>query len=132
MEGNKEDRYNWNSFINNKAIIDFEVENNLRSKRIGMNCYYLLSFFIDLHINTVNKNGIIKKTINDKVYIYASTLFIINNLPLLKTNRQSLTGYLERLERYGYIERFINDNYQRFIGINDELLKHCLKSKRDK
>lgn len=119
------DNFNWNTYINDKAIVEFEKENGLESNRPGMNGYYLLSYFIDLYTSPKKGKNIIYTYINDDKYIYVSTSFILKNLRLLKLENRSLIRIINVLEENGYINKSIRNGSQRFIKISDGLLKHC-------
>lgn len=123
--------YNWNTYINDKAIIEFERNNCLISSKIGMDGYYLLSFFVDLYINPKKAKNIKTEYINEVKYIYVSSSFILNNLLLLKVSKSTLIRNINKLERYGYIQRVILYNVRRYVKINQELLQYYKLKNKD-
>ena len=125
MKSSNKEQYYWNSYINNKAIVEFERHNNLSENKMNMNRYYLLSYFMDLYINTKKGNKITTKYIDGVKYIYVNSSFILNNLLLLKVEERTLVRIIEQLEYYGYIQRRVIKHVFRYIKINDELLQYC-------
>lgn len=124
MINSREKGFNWNTYINDKAIVDFEKENGLSHVRIGVDGYYLLSFFVDLYINPKKEKNIKREYINECKYIYVSSSFILNNLLLLKITKRTLIRIIEKLERHDYIQKVVLNSSKRFIKINRELLKY--------
>lgn len=124
--------FNWNTYINDKAIVEFEKEYGLERFKPGMNSYYLLSYLIDLYTSPKKGKNIIFTYINDEKYIYASTSFIHKNLRLLKIEKRSLNRIFSILEDNGYINRKIQNENQRFIKISDGLLNYCLPNSNQK
>ena len=115
--------YNWNTYINDRAIVEFEHEMGLQHNQINMNRYYVLSFLIKIFIKSGRKSNIITRYFDQEKYNYVSSSFVLNNLRLLKLKRRAFVKILEELEKHEYIIRYINHN-QRFIKINNKLLEY--------
>jgi len=125
MKTNRTEHYNWNTHINDKAIVEFERGNNLSENRMNWNRYYLLSYLMGLYIDPKKGNKIKTEYIEDKKHIYVSSSFILNNLLLLKVEERTLIRMLLELENCGYINRVVIKKVFRYVRISDALLHHC-------
>jgi len=123
MKKHNSENYNWNTYINDKAIIQFERLNGLENIKLNLNRYYLLSYLVDLYTNPKKKDKITSKYIDGERYIYVSSSFILNNLMLLKLEERSLLRIIDQLEEYGFLQRIIVSHIYRYIKINNELLQ---------
>lgn len=124
MDNQNSEFYNWNTYINDRAILRFEQEIGLHNQSINMNRYYVLSFIVKLFLNEKKKSKVIVRYFNDEKYIYISSSFILNNLRLLRIQRRALVNILDDLESNGFIQRHIDNYSQRFIKVNHNLIKY--------
>ncbi len=115
--------FNWNTFINDRAIVSFENERGINAK-IGMNHYYVLSYIAQSCLNPKKYNKLINRYINGRMCIYMTTSFLLRNLKLLKVKKRTLGNILEDLEKNGYITRFVLNRNERYLGLSGELTRH--------
>lgn len=119
MKNLNKKEYNWYTHINDKAIIDFRIKNNISSE-LKLNHIYLLAKLVDLYSRTNSK--IISRIINEKRYIYVSNNLILDNLLLWNIKNRQLVNLYKDLEKEKYIEKELINNTKKFIKINDDLL----------
>lgn len=115
------DMYNWNTYINDRAIVEFQNNNNIPYD-LKIHHYYLLAKLVDLHLKSDAK--IKRKIINNVSYVYVANWLILDNLYLWRIDTRTLQSYILKLKENNFIIVDLTDkDNERYISINDDLLK---------
>lgn len=123
----KDENYQFNIFINQKACIEFEKENNIDTKKLSYDHYVLLSFII---ISMKYENGFFKRKDHEgDRYILLNNSVFLKQLPKIKT--KMVANKLALLKDLGYILIFIENNNERYISVNWSLLNKWIGTNKN-
>lgn len=115
--------YNWNTYLNDKAIIDFEEKNFINANSLKLEHYYVASFIAQVYMRPDSYSKLKTKNIQGHKYTYMSTHFILRNLKLLKIQERSLKRILKNLDDSNFIDRIVLNKNQRYIKPNENFIK---------
>lgn len=123
----KDENYQFNIFINQKACIDFEKEFEINTKKIGYDHYVMLSIII---ISMKYENGFFKhKDYEDNRYILLNNCVFLRQLPKIKN--KMVANKLAILKELGYILTFIENHNERYIAVNRNLLNKWIGTNKN-
>lgn len=123
----KDENYQYNIFINQKALIDFEEELKICTKRISYDHYVILAIII---ISMKYENGFYKhKYIEYDRYIFLNTCVFLKQLPKIKPTM--VYNKLLVLQDLGYILMVIENQNERYIAVNEILLKKWIGTNKN-
>lgn len=123
MEKRVSVNYNWNTFINDRAIIDFQQSSNRDFSELKLEHYYVASFIAQVYMRPEVYSKLITEEFYGEKYVYMSTHFFLRNLKLLNGQERTLKRILKRLEEFNFIDRVVVNKNQRFVKPNDEFIK---------
>lgn len=114
----KLENYWYNLYINQKAFLDFEFENNIEYSYFDYNDCAIIGYIIFMLKSDIK--GFNYQYFEDKKYILLTNNLILNQLPKLK--KTMLNKRLEKMVKKNIVYRIIENENYRFLSINTDLL----------
>lgn len=115
----KLENYWYNLYINQKAFIDFEFENNIKYDYFDYNDCAIIGYIIFMLKSDIK--GFNYQYFEGKKYILLTNNLILNQLPKLK--KTMLNKRLEKMQKKNIIHREYESDTYRYLSVNDEILK---------
>lgn len=112
--------FKYGLYINFKALYDYHLELKINDSYLTMNHCIIIAFIIE-QFEKNHKMPDIKY--NGERYALMNSPFILPNLIYLKLKNRQLSNYLESLKKHKLIKTYIIKNKDRYINVNDHLLK---------
>lgn len=114
----KLEKYWFNLYINQRALIEFEFENTIDRNCFDYNDYAIIGYIIFMLKSDIK--GFNYQYFEGKKYILMTNNLILSQLPKLK--KTMLNKRLEKLEKKNIIYRIVENENYRFLSVNTELL----------
>lgn len=114
----KLENYWYNLYINQKAFLDFEFENNIEYSCFDYNDCAIIGYIIFMLKSDIK--GFNYQYFEGKKYILLTNNLILNQLPKLK--KTMLNKRLEKMVKKNIVYRIIENENYRFLSINTDLL----------
>lgn len=113
------DNYNYNTYIDNWALIEFCKVNNIDPKVLNATIVILLSWLIKLQINAEN---FVYKDFEDGRYILVHNEFIKQNVHFISTSKSMVHEHFKKLIAYKFIRTENVEYNTRYVIVNPELI----------
>lgn len=114
----KLENYWYNLYVNQKAFIDFEFENNIKYDYFDYNDCAIIGYIIFMLKSDIK--GFNYQYFEGKKYILLTNSLILNQLPKLK--KTMLNKRLEKMINKNIVHRIIENENYRYLSINIDLL----------
>ncbi|WP_147677276.1 hypothetical protein [Algibacter pacificus] len=114
--------FNFASYVNYKAFKDYHVKHGIDDEYMTSNYCVLLAYIIENFQKNSNMPRIKRNGLD---YALMNTGFILENLIYLRIESRSLKSYIKVLKDNGIIKVWIEDENNRFIHVNPDLIKLC-------
>ena len=115
----KNDNYNFNTYIDNWALIEFCKLKKINPDCLNATLVIFLSWLVKLQLTT---NNVIYKDFENGRYILVNNDFIKQNVKFISTSKSMVHEHLKKLIKYSFVSVKNIEYNTRYVKVSPELI----------